>query len=192
VSLRDVGDERQPEARARDGLVFRNLGAIEGLENPLVFVRLHADAVIGDADDGAPVIRHELELDVAPRARVLHGVGEQIQDGLLNRIPVHRDRREAIVNRQAQGEPLRFQRVLHGTDRRAHRLGERHALQPIALLAAIDAREIEDIVEQTCQPLAFVDDRVEVLLGHAGILPVLHLQRLGEHPDRRQWRLELV
>src|SRR5688572_11893358 len=98
--------ERQREAEARSGDVRRlfRVDAVKALENTRLLVPGDADAVIDDVDERLLVPRADANLDAFRIARVLHGVAEQIQNRLCQRLRVRAQFWFAAITRDGQGE----------------------------------------------------------------------------------------
>jgi hypothetical protein len=96
-----------------------------------------------------------------------------------------------VANVQVQNETLLGQRILNRTHGRLDNLSEWRRLEVVGFLSALDAGEVQDVVQQPCQALAFADDGVEKA-GLLNIIAFSHLQQFGEHANRSQRRLQLV
>ena len=90
---------------------------------------------------------------------ILHCVGQQVKDRLLEGVTIHGNRRNSFAHTQIQHEALLGQWILDRLHSGLNDFGQRDWLQLIGLLPALDARKIEHIVQQASQALALADER---------------------------------
>src|SRR5581483_10358655 len=133
-----MGDKRQAESGSRDFTVFRNLRAIELFENPRLFFLGNADSMIGYLNQRRTVFGKQTQTDLPALARILHSVGEQVENRLLDGIAIDRQRRNVIADIQVQHEALLRERMLDRAYGRVDDLRQGRGLQPITFLTALD------------------------------------------------------
>src|SRR6185312_17326749 len=94
---RQIATDRKTKTGAAAAPVERIVELHEGLEDGLALVARDPDAGVHDADVDRPVLWHALDDYPAAGRRELRGVGEQVDDHLLQprRVRVHRARRIA-------------------------------------------------------------------------------------------------
>src|SRR3989442_7059723 len=192
VGLGDVADEGQAHTAAAAALGLAPAEAIKLVEDPRVLLAWDAHARVGDGDGQLAVRQAGVDGQRLPLGRVLDRVVDQVGESLPDGVGVERDLRQIGRDPEVDLEALlgqriaeRFQRV---PDERLH--GGGHPV--IGAPAALDAREVEHVVDQARQPLAFPRDHPVVLMPRGFVRQAPHLQGLAEHPDHRQWRLEVV
>ena len=165
---------------------------MKALENPRLLVTGDADAVVDDVHERLFVARADANLDAFRVARVLHGVSEQIQNRLRQRLRVGAQCRVAAVTRDCQGEAELRERVLHCSRRRLHDLVEPRFLQLVRLAPAFDTREVEHAVHQARQTFAFADDGLEVIGSRLRTTRPAQEKRFRVRANRRQRRFQIV
>jgi len=90
VGLRDVVDQGEAKARTRD-LPRAGAGSpIEPFKDVRLLVEGDANAAVAHPDHGVVAFVAEREVDRSRLARKLHRVPQQVDDGLLDRLPVGR------------------------------------------------------------------------------------------------------
>ena len=193
----DLAHQREPDAEAALLAIGRMVGLGEEIEHLRQHVRVDADAGVGDADDrltGAvavvpgPVDR---ELDPPAVAGVLDRVGEQVADhlGEPDRV-ADGDQRTVGQHALEPLPPLGGERP-GGLQRAPDDVGEVDPLGAQRDLAARDARDVEEIVDEPDEvadlPAEHVERRREQRLGRRRELHELHRVR-----DRRERVAQLV
>jgi hypothetical protein len=113
--------------------------------------------------------------EVAAVGRVLHRVVQQVDHDLHRARAVREDHR--VVVGQAQLEPVArgLQRRAHRLDRLLHRLAHAHRLAPQRHQPAVDARQVEQVVDEA---------------GHVPDLPLDHALRLARLVSARRRHLQ--
>ena len=164
---------------------------MELVEDPAELLGRDADAGVRDVDPKSPVDRLGTNGD-RPLVRVLHRVADQVEQDLLELVPVRDDPGQLGVRVDDQ---------LHARtiDERLERIGDlSQHLRDVRLrdverdLAGLDAGEIEDLVDQRQQMLGADEDLREVVdlpLGEGLAVP---RDDASEADDRVQRRAELV
>ena len=160
--------------------------AVEGLEDPLLLTVGDAGAAIGDAHHHAradPSHAHAHRLAVG----VAQGVLDQVREDALELRGVGEQRRRLGVHRQLHAPGGRRQRVLGGEQH----LLDRDGFAPRLHTPGLQAREVEQLVDQRRQPLA--------LLDHSGAHLVAFLageraraERVAGGHDRGQRRAQVM
>src|SRR2546428_620832 len=165
----------------------------ELLEDRVLVLWRDADPGVGDRHLDGAVRGQRTHVDPAALGREFHGVGQQIQEHLLELALVGDDVLERLVDRQVEREP-----VAHGSFAyQRERVLERHTeierpgvqLHP----SRLDLREVEDVVDQREQVAPRGQDDADVL----GLLVVqlaehAVVEHLREADDRVEGRAELV
>ena len=185
-------DEGQTDAAPAASLRLAAPDPVELVEDsPLLF--------LGDPD--ALVRHHEGHAAVGPRGldaerlalgrvldRVVDEVGERLADGIGVERRLGQIRRHVHLDLEAVlGERI-GERLHHVAHERLDR--RRHALVPPA--PALDAREVEHVVDEAGQPLALARDDPVILASGRLVAHAVHLERLPEHADHRQRGLQIV
>src|SRR5208283_2000692 len=188
-------DEDQPQAGS---LVMPGESRIE-LEERLEKSRLIGGA---DSDTGVPdsetdltldSVAHHIEPDLAALRRELHGVGEQVDQNLLETTLIRDEFADGTIHRERDGNLFLQGRLLDQAMRGlAHLLYiDRSELE--LDLAALDLGDVEDIVDQGEQVSAAVleiKDRAML----PGVQRTIHLlvEALGNPQDAVERRAQLV
>ena len=183
-------DDRQAEAEAAVTARGRGVRLLERLED--VGQRLAPDPLAGVLHRHAHVGALALcaDPDAAPLGRELHRVRQQVPDDLLHPIGVGGDDQRVVHRLDRDGDPLALRGRRHRLDRRRHCLGDLGRAQAQRQLAADDARDVEDVLDQRgLRPRVALDDgQAAVDLGRR----VAPAQRLRPAEDRVQRRAQLV
>ena len=148
-------------------------------------------AAVGDVDGDRPVVARQLEADAAAVGRPAEGVREQVRDDLQHAVAVGDD----------HGRAVRLLRVLDAAA--AGLLGEGRVgavAEPahVDLLGEdgepvrVELGQIEDVVDEAAEPVGFVRDDLERLLGRFGVGDDALPQRGHVAADRGQRRAQLV
>src|SRR6266436_6189129 len=119
VELDELSRQREAETGAL-ALVRGVAHLAELLEDRLLVLRRDADPGVGDRHLDGAVRGQRTHVDPAALGGELHGVGQQIQEDLLELALVGDNVRERLVDRQLEREP-----VAHG-DRKSTRLNSSH------------------------------------------------------------------
>jgi hypothetical protein len=178
----------QPEPRPRHAA--RRGEALEGQEEQLRVGRRDARARVGDGDaDARPVARPRGDDGDLPAGQVvLDRVGEQVDEDLPQPLGVG-VQAQARVDAALDPElPLGGVRG-HERERVVDHLRERDLRGAQAELALLDARDVQDLVDEPHEMLAGLRDVVQAL----PVAPVvLELEELGEAEDGVERRAQLV
>ena len=184
--------EREADAAALEAAALRALHAVEALEKPGQLVLGDADAGIANLDGrGLPVGGGaDRNTDLAREGK-LEGIGEQVQQNLLQHLAIDIDGLRKGRAIQHQPEPGLLDRR---TEARRDAGGETGEVgRPVGRLdaAGLDAREVEQRIDQPQQPVAIAMRQRHVapcILGrHFGIQ---HFLERTQHEGER--RAELV
>ena len=194
VHRRQRLDERKPQPRAFLRAHMGAFGLFERLAQPLQIVLGDADAAVGDRDGDAHVAALDAQIDPAAARRELDGVGEQVDEDLLNRALVGEDVAAFARHRHGERDALAVGGDLHEAQRLAGDVLQIERLLAEIELAGLDLRHVENAVDEFEQMAArFVDQ--------AGIFQIArrtdgpeHLVRhhFGEADDGVQGRAQLV
>ena len=129
---------------------------------------------------------------VPPFRRILDDVLKKVDQRLNHGIAIERqlDRRvgergiDLEIESTKQG-PIRVDRLSHGRDKV-------HTREVVALGARVDSPDVEHVVDEMGEPLALAPDDPIELAAFDVVVHDAALQRLAEHADQRQWRLQFV
>src|SRR5213593_2355298 len=192
VELDELSRQREAETRALT--LARGVAHLaELLEDRLLVLRCDADPGVGDGHLDGPVRVQRTHVDPTALGRELHGVGQQIQEHLLELALVGDDVLERLVDRQVEREPVTHgpfayqrERVLEG-----HAEIERPELQLHP--SRLDLGEVEDVVDQREQVAPGAQDDPHVLsLFLVQFAEHAVVQHFREADDRVEGRAELV
>ncbi len=192
MRLGDVRHQSEPQSRPGDQVALMRTHPVELLKDALLLVERDPEAAVGDLNDGVAVARGEAQIDLAGVPRVFHGVGQEIQNGLLHGVRIGPKRGHVLLNVKMKGEALLHQWVLHRADRRIRHIHQAGGTQAVDLLALLDLGEVEYVVHQPGEAFALIDDGLQVLCARLLIARAAQRQGFGEHPDGRQRGLQLV
>src|SRR5262245_11118570 len=101
MALDDVRNQRQPETRSRNRLIFPDRRSIELLDDPRLFSEGNADSAIRHLDKSVAVFGKQTKLDVAALTRILHRVGQQVENCLFDGVAVGIHWGSALIDIQA-------------------------------------------------------------------------------------------
>ena len=165
VHFGQLSGQGETDAEPAFGAIERAVGLGEQVEHAAAHFGRQADAVVGDADHGLAVFGESADLDAPAFGRVLGGVGEQVGDDLLGARGIGEERHRLVghVDRQL---------VLLLVHDRPHSVGgaadDRQDIDVFLLegdLIAVDARNIEQIVDEPREVLRLAVDDVEQFLA---------------------------
>ncbi len=148
-------NQREADAAAFEAAALRALHAVEALEEPRQFLFGNADAGVAHLDDGGPAVGRDADRDrdLAGKGE-LEGVREQVQQNLLPHLAID-------IDRLRQRRAIEHQPEIGLLDGRPEARGDARAElgkigRPVGGLhaARLDAREIEQAVDQAQQPVA--------------------------------------
>ena len=168
--------------------------AVESLEQASEVLLLDAAAVVLDAQAHAwngAFARLGAQGHRGALGAVLHGVVDEVGEHLLERaaIGLHL---EALRRLELERDlPLLRALAKHAEEVGRERL-EREALGSEPQLARLDAREVEEVLDEALQPCRVALDDAEEALGSLGILGERHLHGLGGREDGGDRRAQLV
>ncbi len=155
MQLDQLLDQRQADAAALEAAALGALHAVEPLEQARDLVRRDADAGVGHFDRrgvGEAIGAHGNH-DLAVEGE-FEGVGDQVQDHLLPHLPVD-------IGQLGQGGAVQLQGQARPLDGRAEaggdlggEAGQIGGLEGGAHAPSLDAREIQQAVDQAQQPSA--------------------------------------
>jgi hypothetical protein len=143
--------------------------AVERLEDPVLLVVCDPDPVVRQRDADRTALRRRAKGRRAAPPPVLDRVGSIVQQDLLEAGAVGHDPRQlwrerSDLNRHPGSLGHRIQRALHlGED-----LGQPHRFERERHTAGLDAREVEDLVDEAEEMLATLDDVLDPLLVPLG------------------------
>ncbi len=192
MGLRHVLHQREAHASAPPPLSLAPPHPVEFLEDLPLLLRGDPHALVRDRDRELVVREHRVHGDRTTVARVLDRVVDQVGQRLADGVGIHRHLgqvgRHPGLDLEAplsEGVRERLERVPdQGLDGRGH-----HVVGPPP---ALDPREVEHVVDEAGEPLALAGDHPVVLLTPRRVGHPSHLERLAEHPDDRQRRLQIV
>ena len=130
-----------------------------------------------------------LDRDRAPLLRVLHRVVDEVRDRAHHLPAVARHERTGDPGVHLQVDARRRRRRAQLIDRVVDEHFERHRRARRRFLG-LDEAEVEQVVDDARQPLGLLDDAFGERSRDGGI--VFGHQRLGQHLERADRRLELV
>ena len=157
----------------------------------LLFV--HAVAVVGHAQADLLAAALRIDADLAAFAVVLDGIAEQVEQNLTQ--PHGIGHHEQVGHFAAHRDAARVELRSEQRQRAGHQRGKRHGLQIDPQLAALQARQIEHIVDQAEQMLAGRTDVFEPApaLHRSGIgCLFVGQQQLRKSQHGVQWRAQLM
>ena len=140
--------------------------------------------------DGVPFARR-LDIDVRLVARILHGVGEQVEQRLDQPLAVGQHVvARAVLHRAGDLDVAAERRRRHEPHALLHRRLERHRLERERLTPGLDPRDVEHVVDEAEQMAA------RLLHGGDGFRLILtglaHLEQIAVSEDCGQRRAQLV
>ena len=183
MQLDERPHQRQADAEAAARAVERVLALHEQAEDPRQHLARDADPFVLDAQNAAVAIRERPHADGPTRRRVLHRVGHQIQDDLVEAygIGIDADLVELCVDDVAAGGGA----AAHHAERLLDRLRQAHGPALEHDLAGPHARGIEQIVDEPPEVNDLTLDDVARLPDVAdGARDVEHLRRAGDGGQR--------
>src|SRR5215467_4370483 len=192
VELDEFLADRQPEARAAGAAGDWIVELLERLEEPRQVVFADPDAGVGHTQPDGVRLGHDTDQHPALRGE-LNRVRQQIEHDLLDLRAVRRQRRELERHVLLDLELLAARQWHRRLDALVHQLVQVDLLGEHLELAGLDAREVEDPVDELQEMRAAVVDRADVgllPLGQLAVQPVK--QHLREPDDRIERRPELV
>src|SRR5215472_11416087 len=130
--------------------------SIELLKDFGLLICGNTDSVIDDLKVDAAIVPVEAYPKVFLRRRVLHSVVHQIQQRTCNRFAVHPHWGKIAVDLLLELESvlLNFKTIrLEGAP---HQIGHIGFAEAVFFLARLDAREVQNIVDQRSQPLTLL------------------------------------
>ncbi len=177
--------DRQAEARAGPRLAGRRPSAVERLEDPLAFRGADPRPLVDDADDDAAPAALRTHRHRQP-ARVASRVLEQVRERALELRGVGLDRGDVGIDRQADIDAA-FEALARGE----HHVLERDPVKPGLGAASLELGQVEELLDQRREALAFLDD------GRAELAAILvgqrrRAERVTRRDDRGQRRAQVV
>ena len=172
--------------------LLRLVDAVEALEDPLAVLGADPRPVVPDLDARRAVRLREAPHDhVPPGRRVLHGVVDEVLQDPPQALAIghDRDRAERLV---AQRERL-ARRLLR--ERGHHVRGDVGGARLVRLRRArarLEARQLEQVLDQRRHAVRVRADLAEEALGGARLVLGAVLERLHEAADGRERRAQLV
>ena len=185
-------DDRQSEPGAGAAALVRR-AAEEAIEEPARLLRRDALTGVGDGDRRLLRVAFEAQRDRAVLGRVEVRVRDEVRDDLT-------DPRRIGERGGARVEDLHVQPLALGLQPRLDQgrdLGQRLAQVDAAgmdlELARLDARDVEQVVDELDEPVGRLQrDPDELPLALGEVLGVRRLEQLDEALDRRQRAAQLV
>jgi hypothetical protein len=109
-------------------------------------------------------------------ARVLDRVVDEVDDRLPQRLLVRGHVRQVLLHVHRQREPLLLDLEAVGLDHLAHHARHVRGREAVLLAPGLDAREVEDVVDELGEAVALLVDDAVVLMrlllaGHASRAP---------------------
>ena len=188
----NLAGQRQAQSRALNAAAQRIMRAEKLLENLFLAGCRHAEATVEHAQLGAVAIRRQFNFDLLALAGILLAVGEQVDEHLGQRVAV-------AANRDGDGGKHRLEREARGLQVRAVGFNglarERRQIarnKIVFLLASLDAREVEDIVDEPGESGGLGRDDPQEMAPLGVVLHAVFGEHLGEHADGRERRFEFV
>ncbi len=136
--------------------------------------------------------RGERDDDPPPIAGILHGVFHEVGEGLGEGLGVEPHRGQIGLDLHLELEAALAQRMLEGVEHLVHDGLHVAEHEVVPLPAALDAGEVEHVVDQAGETLALAGDDPVVLPTGGLARHAVHLERLREHADEGERRLEIV
>jgi hypothetical protein len=186
VGAGDLTGERKAETGALNTAAERIVAAIKLFEDFFFAAPGHAEAAVENFDlEVGQGSRLLIEADgyFFAAVRIFFGILEEIDDDLGESVAVaideDRDFRKLAVELKAVGFEVRT----IGFSRFAHEVSEVASLEVVFLLAAFEAGEIEDIVNETAEASGFGGDDAEIRALLDRIIDAAVGEQFGEHAD---------
>ena len=191
MQLDEVANESEPDAEAALGAGAPALALLEAVEDDRQ--QLGADAGAGIADDDLEVRADppQGELDAAVSRRELDRVHQEVPDDLLQTVRVAVERAGARIDQRLQPEPLGLERRPHRVERRFQHPREIDRADVEPHLAADDAGDVEQVVDQLQLHVGIAHDRVERARRRRRV-DLAHLEHARPAVDRVHRRPQLV
>ena len=133
--------------------------ALERLEDPLALVGRHARAVVDHAHERLRRRRGDLDAHRLARRRVLERVLEQVDEHALDLVGVDADGRRLVGQRTSTRRAVRAELV----ERAGDELVELDELRLGLGGAGLEAREVEQVLDEVVEPVGGGEDRREQL-----------------------------
>ena len=191
VHLDDLPHQREPDAEPAVGAVEGAVDLGEEVEDVAQHLRRNADPVVAHRDHRLVLLGMELEPDAPAFRGVLGGVVEEVADhlGQAGGVALHLER--ARRQRHHQLLAARVDQRPRGLDRARDHRGEVDRLALQRDLAARDARDVEQVVDQ---PRQLVDLALDDVARARALLvgQLLEPHQLHRVADRRQRVAQLV
>src|SRR6267378_5871382 len=186
VGLDDGAADREPEPGAA-----ARAHAVELLEDLALLAGRQPRPAVGDVHDDLVALATGLHVDRLAAGRVLRRVLEQVDEHLLHQQAV--DVHGWQVLGQPRGDLAVAQRLGQPGERDADQLFDGDPLAPELEAAGLQARDVEQVVDEAIEPLGLVADRLEQLALRDGVQTPLPLQRgAGGAGDRGERRAQVV
>src|SRR5690349_11722497 len=161
MRARYVAHERQPEAAALRVMHKRIARSIKLLKDPRLLVPLDADTTIAHFE-----FEHTL-LTIKPDAQKFFVVGifecivNEIDKRACDRFAIDFHRRNAWIDMLLERESLLLDLVTIRIQSVAHELRDVRLSEVVLLRARLDAREVENVIDQRTEPFTlFANDAV--------------------------------
>ena len=178
MRLHDVTHQGKTQAAAL-GVVYQWIAhAIKLLENLLLLLRWDANSVIYHFQFHRSVLAIKIHSDVFPILRVFQGVVDQVDDGARHGLAIHSHRRNGI-DLLFKGEAVLLDLITIGFQRVPYQFPHVGVTEVVFFAAGLDAREIQNIVDQCGKTLTLLANDAVVLLIFLLRIQAPHLERFG-------------
>src|SRR6476659_665314 len=124
--------------------------------------------------------------------RILQCIVDEIDECARYGLAVDAHSRDAWINALFESETLLLDLIAIGVQRLSDQLSYVGFPEVVFLAARLDAREIEDVVDERRQPLALLANDTIVVIFLLLRRDPAQLKRFGVQPDQRQRRPQLV
>src|SRR6266545_2027738 len=192
VGLGDVLDQSQPHPAAPGALSLTTSDAVELLEDSLRLSGRYAYALVGHLDHHPLALSPGADPEPPALRRVLEGIVHEVGEGLLDRVRINERIGQVGRHRHLQLEASLGEGVTEGVEDLVDQRLDRMRTELVALPPSLDAREVQDVVDEPRETLALTGDDGVVLAPRRLVGSAAELERFAEHPDQGQRRLEVV
>src|ERR1043166_4269676 len=192
VGQYDVAHQRQTEARPLS-VVHQGIATpIEFVENFLLVGGLNSNAAILHFQLDASVGAVKADANVLLIFRIFQGVVDQVEQRAGNGFAIHVYRRNVTGDIFLEGKTVLFDLEAIRIQCGSNELRQIGLLELVFLAASLDAREIEDVVDESSQALALFANDAEILLVLFLGSEASELERFRVKPDQCERSTQFV
>ena len=158
MELHERARQVEANASAHVAVVDRRRALVEALEDLVELLLRNLLAIVTDRDMCLLVVVRQTDIDLPTCRRELKGVGEDIDDDLVELLAIHPNIEAIRIMLKAEADLLGGSLMLEeGVDivDEGHEIGLRHAHQHLTL---VDLTEVHHLIDQTQDTLSITAD----------------------------------